>query len=51
MYHIGIDLHKQDLVMAVEDELGPIGRLRRLACRDVAAIGAAARTPMKGHPE
>ena len=41
MYYIGIDLHKQDLVMAVENEHGPIARPRRLACRDVAAIGAA----------
>jgi len=38
MYYIGIDLHKQDLVMAVEDDAGPVGRPRRLACRDEAAI-------------
>jgi len=37
MYYIGIDLHKQDLVMAVENERGPIGRPRRPSCRDVAA--------------
>lgn len=41
MYYIGIDLHKQDLVMAVEDENGPVGRPRRLTCRDEAAILAA----------
>lgn len=41
MYYIGMDLHKQDLVMAVEDEHGPVGRPRRIACRDVAAIRAA----------
>ena len=41
MYYIGIDLHKQDLVMAVEDERGPVGRPRRLSCRDVEAICAA----------
>ena len=41
MYYIGIDLHKQDLVMAVEDEHGPVGRARRIACRDVDAILAA----------
>jgi transposase len=41
MYYIGIDLHKQDLVMAVENEDGPIGRPRRLSCRDVAVIRAA----------
>ena len=38
MYYIGIDLHKQDLVMAVEDEHGPVGRPRRIACRDMDAI-------------
>jgi len=41
MYYIGIDLHKQDLVMAVEDARGPVGRPRRLSCRDVAALRAA----------
>lgn len=41
MYYIGIDLHKQDLVMAVENERGPVARPRRLSCRDVAAIRAA----------
>ena len=41
MYYIGIDLHKQDLVMAMEDERGPVGRPRRIACRDVDAIRAA----------
>jgi transposase len=38
MYYIGIDLHKQDLVMAVEDEHGPVARPRRLDCRDTGAI-------------
>jgi len=41
MYYIGMDLHKQDLVMAVEDERGPVGRVRRIACRDTGAIRAA----------
>ena len=41
MYYIGIDLHRQDLVMAVENERGPVGRPRRLSCRDVAALRAA----------
>ena len=41
MHHIGIDLHKQDLVMAVEDEHGPVGGVRRIACRDMDAIRAA----------
>ncbi len=31
MYYIGIDLHKQELVMAVENEHGPIARPQRLA--------------------
>jgi transposase len=42
MYYIGIDLHKQALVMAVEDGTGPVGRPRRFACRDVDAIRSAA---------
>ena len=41
MYYIGMDLHKQDLVMAVEEERGPVGRVRRIACRDTGAIRAA----------
>jgi len=41
MYYIGIDLHKQDLVMAVENEHGPVARPRRLDCRDTGAILAA----------
>jgi len=44
MYYIGIDLHKQDLVVAVEGLDGPVGRPRRLACRDEAAILAYIRT-------
>lgn len=43
MYYIGIDLHKQDLVLAVENDDGPVGRPRRLSCRDEAAILAAAK--------
>jgi len=38
MHYVGIDLHKRDLVMAVEDDRGPVGKPRRLACRDEAAI-------------
>ena len=48
MYYIGIDLHKQDLVMAIEDEHGPVGRPRRLACRDVAAIRVAVARKLAG---
>jgi transposase len=40
MYYVGIDLHKRDLVVAVEDERGPVGKPRRFACRDEAAIMA-----------
>jgi len=40
MYYVGIDLHKRDLVIAVEDERGPVGKPRRFACRDEAAIVA-----------
>lgn len=36
--HAGIDLHKQDLVVGVEDEHGPVGKPRRLPCRDEKAI-------------
>ncbi len=43
MYYIGIDLHKQDLVMAVEDGRGPVGHPRRFDCRDVERIRSAAR--------
>ncbi len=38
MYYIGIDLHKQELVTALEDERGPLGAPRRFACRDVAKV-------------
>lgn len=40
MQYVGIDLHKRDLVTAVEDEGGPVGRPRRFACRDEAVIMA-----------
>lgn len=38
MHYIGIDLHKAMLVTAIEDENGPVGKARSLACRDVDAI-------------
>ena len=38
MYYVGINLHKRDLVAAVEDERAPVGKPRRFACRDEAAI-------------
>jgi len=38
MHYVGIDLHKRDLVMAVEDDRGPVGKPRRITCRDEAAI-------------
>ena len=38
MHYVGINLHKRDLVIAVEDERGPVGKPRRFVCRDEAAI-------------
>jgi len=38
MHYVGIDLHKRDLVTAVEDERGPVGQPRRFPCRDESAI-------------
>ena len=35
---VGIDLHKVFLVVAVEDENGPVGKPKRLWCRDEDAI-------------
>ncbi len=40
MQYVGIDLHKVDVVIAVEDEGGPVGKPRRFPCRDEAAIVA-----------
>jgi len=38
MHYVGIDLHKRDLVVAVETERGPVRKPRRFACRDEAEI-------------
>ena len=38
MHYVGIDLHKLDLVVAVEDEDGPVGRPRRILCHDEAEM-------------
>ena len=38
MHYVGIDLHKKTLVVAVENEHGPVGRSRRFQCRDESAI-------------
>jgi len=38
MRYVGIDLHKRDLVVAVEDEQGPVGKPQRLLCRDESRI-------------
>lgn len=38
MFYDGIDLHKRDLVIALENESGPVGRARRFACRDAKSI-------------
>ena len=32
MRYIGIDLHKRDLVVAMEDERGPVGKAKRFSC-------------------
>jgi transposase len=40
MQYLGIDLHKRDVVIAVEDERGPVGHPRRFACREEATIVA-----------
>ena len=38
MYYVEIDLHKQHLVMAIENNLGPVGHPWRLRCCDVDLI-------------
>lgn len=38
MHYVGIDLHKLDLVAAVEDENGPVGKPKRILCSDEAEI-------------
>lgn len=38
MNYVGIDLHKVDLVVTVEDEAGAASKPVRIACRDVAAV-------------
>ena len=38
MKFVGIDLHKKHLVVAVEDENGPVGKPKRLWCRHEEAV-------------
>lgn len=38
MRYVGIDLHKRDLVVAMENERGPVGKPRRFVCEDEMAI-------------
>lgn len=38
MHYVGIDLHKKTLVVAVENEHGPLGRTRRFQCEDESSI-------------
>lgn len=40
MHYVGIDLHKRDLVVAVESQDGPVGRPQRFPCWAVDAIAA-----------
>ncbi len=38
MNYVGIDLHRQYVVVSVEDEQGPAGKPVRIACSDLSAI-------------
>lgn len=38
MRYVGIDLHKQDLVVAIENESGPVGHPVRIRCEDESDI-------------
>ena len=40
MNYVGIDLHKVELVISVEDDKGPVGKSEKFKCRDVAQIVA-----------
>ena len=44
MYYVGIDLHRRFLVVAREDENGPVGRPLRFLCSDVEGIERAFRS-------
>ena len=38
MHYAGIDLHRRTIVIAIEDENGPVGKTTHFACRDSEAI-------------
>jgi len=38
MYYAGIDLHRQDIVVAIENQTGPVGKPQRFLCMDVDGI-------------
>ncbi len=38
MHYAGIDLHRNTLVVGIENESGPVGKPKQLACRDEEAI-------------
>ena len=38
MHYVKIDLHKHTMVVAVDDNEGPVGKACSYACQDVAAI-------------
>ena len=38
MHYVGIDLHRRTLVIAVENNEGPVGKARSFACHEVSAI-------------
>jgi transposase len=39
MHSIGIDLHKRTIVVAIENENGPVGKAKSFPCRDVRELG------------
>ena len=38
MHYAGIDLHRQNVVVAIETDSGPFGKAKQFPCRDVQAI-------------
>ena len=40
MHYAGIDLHRQTIVVAIEDQSGPLGKPSRFLCRDTTGIEA-----------
>jgi len=38
MHYAGIDLHRRDIVVAIEDEHGPVGKPKRFSCQEPETI-------------